>query len=114
MRGVFLHVLADTLGSVGVIAISTSVKGIEKFPLFRVLSFYGKNSLIVMLTHVDTYVMYASAILVMHYNKHITDYYGNAEFCIKLFLLVAAIEAVAIVIINRFFPWMVGKEERKK
>lgn len=109
-----LYFAGAILGSVGVIAISTSVKGIEKFPLFRVLSFYGKNSLIVMLTHVDTYVMYASAILVMHYNKHITDYYGNAEFCIKLFLLVAAIEAVAIVIINRFFPWMVGKEERKK
>lgn len=110
----WLYFTGAILGSVGIIGISTAVKDVYKFPLFRVLGFYGKNSLIVMLTHVDTYVMYASAILVMHYNKHITDYYGNAEFCIKLFLLVAAIEAVAIVIINRFFPWMVGKERREK
>lgn len=109
-----LYFAGAILGSVGIIGISTAVKDLYKFPLFRLLGFYGKNSLIVMLTHVDTYVMYASAILVMHYNKHITDYYGNIEFCIKLFLLVAFIEAIAIFIINRFFPWMVGKERREK
>ncbi|MBQ8189259.1 MAG: acyltransferase family protein [Lachnospiraceae bacterium] len=109
-----LYFAGAILGSVGVISISTAVKEWYKFPLLHLLGFYGKNSLIVMLTHVDTYVMYASAILVMHYNKHITDYYGNIEFCIKLFLLVAFIEAIAIFIINRFFPWMVGKERREK
>ena len=109
-----LYFAGAILGSVGIIGISTSVKDLYKFPLFGLLGFYGKNSLIVMLTHVDTYVMYASAILVMHYNKHITDYYGNIEFCIKLFLLVAFIEAIAIFIINRFFPWMIGKERREK
>jgi fucose 4-O-acetylase-like acetyltransferase len=98
------------LGSIGVLAVSYAVKEFAEFPLFKVLIFYGKNSLIVMMTHVDTYLMYVATILVMHFNPWITDYYGNVYFCIELFLLVALVEVIVVLIINRYMPWLIGKK----
>lgn len=106
------------LGSVGVVAIAYGVKGWMKYPvcrqLLKALEFYGKNSLIVMMTHVDTYLMYVSTILVMHFNRDISDYNGNVKFCLELFLLVTAAEGIVILIINRWFPWMIGKKRGDK
>lgn len=110
----FLYFCGTITGSIGVLGICYAVKDFIKFPLLRILEFYGKNSLIVMLTHVDTYLMYASTIVVMHYNKDILDYQGNIRFCTELFLLVTAAEAVVIFVVNRYFPWMVGKKRRRK
>lgn len=110
----FLYFCGTITGSIGVLGICYGLRNFIKFPLLKVLDFYGKNSLIVMLTHVDTYLMYASTIVVMHFNKDIADYQGNVRFCTELFLLVAAAEAVVIFVINRYFPWMVGKKRRRK
>lgn len=110
----FLYFCGTVTGSIGVLGICYGLKDFIKFPLLRILEFYGKNSLIVMLTHVDTYLMYASTIVVMHFNKDILDYEGNIRFCTELFLLVTAAEAVVILVINRYFPWMVGKKRRRK
>ncbi len=109
-----LYFCGTITGSIGVLGICYGLKDFIKFPLLRILEFYGKNSLIVMLTHVDTYLMYASTIVVMHFNKDILDYQGNIRFCTELFLLVAAAEGVIIFVINRYFPWMVGKRRRRK
>lgn len=110
----FLYFCGAILGSIGILGICCGLRNFIKFPLLKILEFYGKNSLIVMLTHVDTYLMYASTIIVMHYNKDILDYQGNFKFCTELFLLVLAAEAVIIFVINRYFPWMVGKGRRRK
>lgn len=109
-----LYFCGTISGSMGILGICYGLKDFIKFPLLRILEFYGKNSLIIMLTHVDTYLMYASTIIVMHFNKDILDYQGNFKFCTELFLLVIAAETVIIFVINRCFPWMVGKEQRRK
>jgi fucose 4-O-acetylase-like acetyltransferase len=104
-----LYFLGAVLGSMGIISISFAIRRFAKFPLLKLLQFYGKNSLIVMMTHVDTYLMYVSTIVVMHFNKDILDYQGNIRFCTELFILVSLAEAIIIPIINRYFPWMIGK-----
>lgn len=113
-----LYFAGAILGSTGVVGIAYGIKGLMKYPvlkqLLKVLEFYGKNSLIVMMTHVDTYLMYASTILVMHFNQDISDYNGNAAFCAELFLLVTAAEGIVILIVNRWFPWMIGKKRGGK
>jgi len=109
-----LYFMGAVLGSLGVIGISYSVKEFVRFPVFRLLQFYGKNSLIVMLTHVDTYLMYVSTIVVMHFNKDILEYNGNIRFCTELFLLVTIAEGIGIIMINRWFPWMIGKNSGRK
>ena len=81
-----LYFAGAILGSMGIVGIAYGLKKFVKFPLLKVLEFYGKNSLIVMMTHVDTYLMYVSTIFVMHFNKDILDYNGNVKFCIELFL----------------------------
>lgn len=106
----FLYFSGAVLGSIGVIGISYSLKEFAKFPLLKLLQFYGKNSLIVMLTHVDTYLMYFSTIIVMHFNKDILEYNGNVRFCTELFLLVTIAEGIGIIIINEWFPWMIGRK----
>lgn len=110
----FLYFCGTISGSMGILGVCYGLKGFIKFPLLKALEFYGKNSLIIMLTHVDTYLMYASTIVVMHYNKDILDYQGNFRFCTELFLLVLAAETVIIFVINHCFPWMVGKRRRRK
>lgn len=114
LQNEFLYFAGAILGSLGVLGISYSVKSIGKILPLRVLQYYGKNSLIVMMTHVDTYLMYVSTIVVMHFNDENMQYYGNVLFCLELFLLVTAAEGVVILIINRFFPWMVGKSREEK
>lgn len=109
-----LYFTGAVLGSIGVIGISDSIKGFVTFPLLRLLQFYGKNSLIIMLTHVDTYLMYMSTIVVMHFNKDILEYHGNVRFCTELFLLVTVAEGIGIIIINRWFPWMIGKKSGRR
>lgn len=113
-----LYFAGALLGSMGVVAIAYGLKELMKYPvlkqLLKVLEFYGKNSLIVMMTHVDTYLMYVSTILVMHFNQNILDYNGNVKFCTELFLLVTVAEGVVILIINRWFPWMIGKKRGGK
>lgn len=110
----FLYFCGTVSGSMGVLGVCYGVKDFIRFPLLKALEFYGKNSLIVMLTHVDTYLMYASTIVVMHFNKDILDYQGNFKFCTELFILVMAAEMVIIFVINRYFPWMIGKGRRRK
>lgn len=110
----YLYFIGAISGTVGVVALSDALKRFIRFPLLKVLQFYGKNSLIVMMTHVDTYLMYASTIVIMHFNKDITDYQGNVRFCTELFLLVTAVESVVIFVINHWFPWMIGKSRGKK
>lgn len=107
-----LYFMAALLGSAGIILISCGIRKAAAFPVLRLLQFYGKNSLIVMMTHVDTYLMYASTIVVMHFNKGMVNYNGNVKFCVEIFCLITGVEALVILIINRFFPWMVGKGER--
>lgn len=110
----FLYFCGTISGSMGILGICYGLKNFVKFPLLKALEFYGKNSLVIMLTHVDTYLMYASTIVVMHFNKDILDYQGNFKFCAELFILVVAAESVVVFVVNRYFPWMVGKERRRK
>lgn len=109
-----LYFAGAILGSMGIVGIAYGLKKFVKFPLLKILEFYGKNSLIVMMTHVDTYLMYAATIFVMHFNKDISDYNGNVKFCVELFLLVTAAEGVVILIVNRWFPWLIGKKRRRR
>lgn len=108
----YLYFPGAILGSMGILGISYCLNKFDKFPLLKVLKFYGKNSLIVMVTHVDTYLMYFSTIVVMHFNKDILDYNGNVRFCVELFLLVTVAEGVIVLIINRYFPWIIGKRRK--
>ena len=102
-----LYYMCAFFGSMGIILIC---KGIDSIKL---IEFLGKNSLIIMATHLQLYVLYAGIRIALVINEYITRaksyiYMFNAVFFTML------IEAIIIVIINRFFPFIIGKEYKSK
>lgn len=80
------------------------------------LTFFGKNSLIVFVTHLNCYVLYYGTIFYMHFYKHYhlpdivnENITANVYTMIFTFLL----EIPVIVLINVFLPFLIGKGYKK-
>lgn len=81
----------------------------KALPPIRPVTYFGRNSLIVMACHINYYILYAGiklAWLVDAYNKHAKHYVFVAVTVITVFVL----SAVVIEVINRFFPFVLGKK----
>ncbi|MBO4903502.1 MAG: acyltransferase family protein [Lachnospiraceae bacterium] len=99
-----LFYLCAFLGSASLILISKNIRMKYLDPLL----FFGRNSLIVMATHVNTYVLYAAILIAWQIDTIVT----RAKHYVFLFNIMAftfLFEALIIVIIHRFFPFMLGK-----
>ncbi len=80
----------------------------KAIPAVRLITYFGRNSIIVMACHVNYYFLYAGiklAWLVDSFNKHARHYVFVAVVMITVF----ALSAVLITVINRFFPFVLGK-----
>ncbi len=67
----FIFFFTAVCGSMGVIFLSKSLDGCaEAFPL-RILRFYGVNSLIIMITHINFYILYVAEVLSFHFINYI-------------------------------------------
>ncbi len=102
LNNVPLFYLCAMLGSFALILICKNMKELKP------LCFFGKNSLTVMATHVNTYVLYAAILLSWQIDRIVT----RAKSYIFIFNIMAItflFEAVIIVIINRFFPFVLGR-----
>lgn len=110
---VFLYFAASIIGSVGVILICKSLERFSHTIPCRILEYYGVNSLIVMATHINSYVLYFCIIVSMHFNKYIT-HAKNYIFCTNIMILVFISEFFVIELINRFFPFLLGRPMRRK
>ena len=102
-----LAFLGAFFGSLGVILISMALRR------FRPLSFFGRNSLIIMCTHLDFLILYLAIEWAWLVNEVVT----RAKSYIFMINIVAAallMETVIIFIINRFCPFLTGKGYAKK
>ena len=106
----WVYFLTAILGSLGVIFLFKGTEIIKNRSLLFPLKYLGKNSLIIMLTHLDLFVLYVAEVFAMHFNKKISDEYGTA-FNIMTVVFVLIAEVFIIEIINRFFPFLVGKKK---
>lgn len=89
-------------GAFGVIFISAGIKH------FSLLSFFGKNSLTVMCTHLNCYVMYLGIQIAWMVDAFVTrakSYVFNAV----IMVVVLAVEILIIPIVNKFLPFLIGK-----
>ena len=98
-----LFVLYALLGTYGFVFLSIGVG--KAIPI---LEFYGKNSLIVLCSHVffiEVFWILNSQIF------HLP--LGSVDA--RLFALgVILLEAPTIIVINRFFPWLIGVRKKKE
>ncbi len=102
-----LEYLSVALSSVGLLLICKNCRP------FKPLLFYGKNSLIVMATHMDfSFVYYAHVVAYM-----VNDYIPRLNrvcFFVNVVGIVLLLEVPCILVINRFFPFLLGRRRKAK
>jgi len=102
---IFLYYIGGFTGSLGVVLF------FKCMPAIRILSYLGRNSLIIMATHLDAYILWAGL-------KVGLVVFGLIPFA-PLFIVISVmitllIECIIIEIINRFCPFIIGKKREAK
>jgi len=108
----FIYLFNSIAGSVAVIILCRLLEPFAKTIPCKILSYYGRNSLIVMATHINSYVLYVAIVISLHFSKYITRA-KNYVFCIMILTIVFLSEVLIIEIINRFLPFFAGKKFKK-
>lgn len=97
-----LYYFCAFLGSMSIILICRG------FGSIRFIEFLGKNSLIIMATHLQCYILYMGILIAIAIDRYVT----HAKSYIYMFnavLFTMLIETIVIFVINKFFPFIVGK-----
>lgn len=93
----FFYFLTAVIGSMGVILLSRSLEKLSRTIPVRILIYYGKNSLIVMITHINFYILYAAEVLSFHFSKYISHAKLFLFNCmIVMFVLIAEVFVIEI------------------
>ena len=106
LNNVAIYYPAAFLGCFGIILICRAL------PVSRIITYFGRNSIIVMACHINYYILYAGiklAWFVDSYNRHAKHYVFVAVTMITVF----ALSAIVIEAINRFFPFVLGRKRIK-
>lgn len=102
-----LYFAGAFLGSMAVVCLCRAL------PPVRLLSYLGSNSLVIMLTHLDCFVMYIAHRFAYFMDRFIPvgkEYMLWLNVALAIFLM----EAVIIYVGNRFFPFLLGKSFERK
>ena len=105
LNNVPLYYLAAFTGCAALIFICRAL------PPVRIITYFGRNSIIVMACHINYYILYAGiklAWFVDSFNTHAKHYVFVAVVMITVF----ALSAIVIEAINRFFPFVLGKSAK--
>lgn len=105
-----LFLLRTICGSLGVILLCRGLQGLADTAPGKVLQFFGANSLIIMVTHLDYHVLNYSIKAAGLITKAIPSQLLYVT-CTVMFVFV--IETVVIFIINRFFYKFLGRKTQK-
>lgn len=111
-----MFVLCALLGSIGLILIC---KGNENLftksglnLIDKLIRFWGQNSLLIMVTHLNCKVLYAGNLFAMFMNPHITRA-KEYVFLLNVLWVTMLIETIIILIVNKICPFIVGKKIRE-
>ncbi len=101
-KNLFFYYLCALFGAFGTILLCKNCK-----PL-KLLKYFGVNSLIIMAVHNNSKVLYGAMNLAMYMNQFVTRAKGYVFYAI-IFLIIMLFSTIMIELINRCFPFMVGK-----
>ncbi len=101
-----LYLLGAVAGAMTVLCLCRLLQRSRLTAIKRLLGFLGLNSLIIMVTHMDFRVLYCSIMLAELLNV----WENQLFFIISILLLVFLLEIPIIWVVNRFFPWLLGKK----
>lgn len=103
------YLVGAVAGALAVLLCCRVWSGYRLWVLNDIFQYYGRNSLIIMVTHMDFRVLYISILL----SAKIQQYLQCKEwFCVWIVILVFAFEIPIIWFINRYFPFLLGKRRK--
>lgn len=105
-RNYILYYLSALSGSMFLICLCNFLP--DTMPLI----YLGKNSLIIMATHMNCR-FFGASFLVADFFLKLLPQAGLAGYYLIVALCMALLEFLAITIINRFFPFLIGKSYKK-
>ena len=99
----YQYLLLGVGGSVGLLLVCRNI------PNIAILSYYGQNSLIIMCTHLNCYVLYIALFISQFIAAHLP---GNYEilWCVSSMICFMIFEIPVIVFFKTFLPFMLGKK----
>jgi len=101
-----LYLVGAVSGALGIIFLCKCLENFSTCRVFKVLMFFGSNSLIVMATHLDWHVLHYGMDLAAMLNQ----FYSNSVlYHIYVLVFVFAAEALLILFINKYLPILSGK-----
>lgn len=112
-NNVLLYLVTSVCGSFGVIFLCRALERWYRTPLLRACMYYGRNSLIVMMTHAPFYIMYFAARFTYGVSNHIFPL-GHIPLCAVMTGMVLLLEIPVCEVINRYLPFLLGRPFVKK
>lgn len=94
-------------GSIGLVLLCKNMKNLP------IISYYGRNSLIVMVTHISFRVLYAAILIAWQIDTVVTRA-KSYVFHFNIMIFTCLFEAIMIFIINRFCPFLIGRKRDRK
>lgn len=121
LKNVPAFYLCAIIGSLSIVFISIAIsdgltyKLTGKLKRFKrilpttIIKFFGRNSLVIMATHVHCYVLYAGILMAWQIDTIVTRA-KSYIFLFNIMLFTMLIEIVIVKIINKYFPFVIGKK----
>lgn len=106
LKNVPMFFICAILGSMAIILISKNIKPIA------FIQFFGKNSLVIMATHIHCYILYAGIRMAWWIDTFVTRA-KSYIFMFNIMVFTMLIECIIVLIINKYFPFVLGKKIKK-
>ncbi len=103
-------VLNAVVGTIFILCVSYILSYLPIIKEF--FTYCGKNSLIIMVTHLDCYILLIAFKVDSLLSQQLTTYPATVKYSVFA-LTIIILEVIIITIINRFFPFVIGQKKRK-
>ena len=106
-----IYLVGATAGALGIVSLCKACESFSRKLPFRILAYFGANSLIVMATHLDFHVLHVGMELTNILNRYV-DHSVFYHSCLLIIVFLA--EACLIWIINQYLPFLTGRFKKYK
>ena len=108
-KNVIVFLAAALAGSAGTLLFAHAIVSLRISFLTNILTYIGKNTLIILITHLDFYLL----INAMRIVSHIPVINSRVLFKLPAILILTLLFEVPVIeMINRFFPFLIGRKKR--
>lgn len=101
-----LFIICAYLGTIGLYLICNNI------PSIKLIEFWGKNSLVIMITHLNFYYLFVGNLLAVRVNQYVT-HAKSYIFLFNIMWVAMLLSSLTALLINKFTPWMIGKKKHK-